>query len=139
MRRKVVTARERNAIVESLRRHLENRPEILCAYLHGSFSTEEPYRDIDVAVWIDPARLDLGATTRYALDLSTELSLALGEAVDVQVLNRAPLTFRHHAFKGQPLVVRDREWLDELRARTWDDYSDFLPFARQYLRELLGA
>lgn len=139
MRRKVLTTRERKTTVESIRRHLENLPEILCAYLHGSFLTEEPYRDIDVAVWIDPAQQDPEAMTRYALDLSTELSLALGESVDVQVLNRAPLAFRHHALKGQPLVVRDWEWLDELRARTWDDYADFLPFARQHLRELLGA
>ncbi len=139
MRRKILTAREREAATESARRHLENRPEILCAYLHGSFPMEEPHRDIDVAVWIDPARLDTGATTRYALDLATELSLALREPVDVQVLNRAPLAFRHHALKGQPLVVRDWDWLDELRARVWDDYADFRPFARQHLRELLGA
>jgi predicted nucleotidyltransferase len=55
MRRKVVTTRERTAAVEAIRRQLEDRPEILCAYLHGSFLTEEPYRDIDVAVW--PARI----------------------------------------------------------------------------------
>jgi predicted nucleotidyltransferase len=79
------------------------------------------YRDIDVAVWIDPVPHGPGAITRYALDLATELSLALGQPVDVQVLNRAPLAFRHHALKGQPLVVRDWEWLDELRARTWDE------------------
>jgi hypothetical protein len=24
-----------------------------------------------------------------------------------------------------------------MRARTWDEYFDFLPFARQYLREAL--
>ena len=32
-------------------RHLEARPEIQFAYLHGSFQTGDPYRDIDVAVW----------------------------------------------------------------------------------------
>jgi len=26
-----------------------------------------------------------------------------------------------------------------MRARIWDEYFDFLPFARQYLREALGA
>ncbi len=36
-----------------------------------------------------------------------------------------------------PLVVRDAEFTDEVRARTWDEYFDFLPFARQYLREAL--
>ena len=139
MARKIATTRERQAAIETIRRRLDNRPEILCAYLHGSFLTEGPYRDIDVAVWIDPAPHSPGAVTRYMLDLSTDLSVALGQPVDVQVLNRAALPFRHHALKGQPLVVRDWEWLDELRARTWDDYADFLPFAHQNLRELLGA
>jgi hypothetical protein len=66
------------------------------------------------------------------------LHLALKVPVDVRVLNEAPLTFRYHALKGEPLVVRDRELLDEMRARTWDEYFDFLPFARRYLREALG-
>lgn len=49
-----------------------------------------------------------------------------------------PLAFRYHVLKGRPLVVRDETFLDELRARTWDDYLDFQPFARQYLREVLS-
>ena len=35
-------------------------------------------------------------------------------------------------------MVRDETLLGELRARTWDGYLDFQPFARQYLREALG-
>lgn len=139
MRRRVLPAGDRTAVVEALRQHLEGRPEILCAYLHGSFLEGGPYRDVDVAVWVDPARCKADSPTQYAVDLSVALSLALGQPVEVQVLNRAPLAFRYHALKGRPLLVRDREWLDELRARTWDDYFDFLPFSRQYLRELLGA
>jgi len=34
-------------------------------------------------------------------------------------------------------VVRDPERFHEVRARTWDDYFDFLPFTRRYLRETL--
>ena len=71
-------------------------------------------------------------------DDSVHLQLQLGSPIDVRVLNDAPLAFRYHALQGRPLVVRDEEFLDELRARTWDDYLDFQPFARQYLREALG-
>jgi hypothetical protein len=38
----------------------------------------------------------------------------------------------------EPLVVRDEEFFFGLTERTWDDYFDFQPFARQYLREVLG-
>ncbi|HEU5319448.1 MAG TPA: nucleotidyltransferase domain-containing protein, partial [Methylomirabilota bacterium] len=114
------------------------RSEIVLAVLHGSFLRGGPYRDVDVAVWLDPGRLSRADRFRYALALSVDLHLQLGRPIDVRVLNDAPLAFRYHALRGRPLVTRDETFLDELRARTWDDYLDFRPFARQYLREALG-
>jgi len=121
-----------------LQRELEVRPEVVLALLHGSFSKGGAYRDIDVAVWLDPERLSPDERFRYALDLSVHLHLQLGSPIDVRVLNDAPLAFRYHVLRGRPLVVRDERFLDDLRARTWDDYFDFQPFARQYLREALS-
>lgn len=130
---------ERAKLTEAIRQRLQASPEVVFAYLHGSFVTERPYRDIDVAVWLDPERVPSPDWTRYALDLSTSLHLQLRVPVDVQVLNAAPIAFRYRAQTGQPLIMRDPEFLAEFRARTWDDYFDFLPFARQYLREALGG
>jgi predicted nucleotidyltransferase len=128
---------DRSRIAAELQRRLESRPEIVFAYLHGSFESGGPYRDVDVAVWVDPAREpDRGA--RYALDLALALEHGLEARVDVQVLNEAPLAFRYHALAGRVLFTRDEEFLDELRARTWDEYFDFAPLARQYLRDALG-
>ncbi len=129
---------ERRELLAALQAALEARPEIRFAYLHGSFQAGGPYRDIDVAVWLDPARIADQPHGRYALDLGVPRQRDLRRLVDVRILNDAPLAFRYHALKGTLLVVRDREFLDELRARTWDDYFDFLPFARQYLREALS-
>lgn len=95
MARKIVNPGARQAAIENLRRRLGGRPEIRCPYLHGSFLTEGPYRDIDVG-----------------------------------------------ALKGQPLVVRDRDWLDELRARTWDASTSARSSVREVnldrLRDLAG-
>lgn len=130
--------RDREEIVGDLKRELEARPEIVLALLHGSFLTGGAYRDIDVAIWLGADRFTPDERFRYALDLSVQLHLRLGCPVDVRVLDDASLSFRYHALRGRPLVVRDETFLDELRARTWDDYFDFQPFARQYLREALG-
>lgn len=130
--------RDRAQIVAHLERELEARPELVLALIHGSFVRGGTYRDIDLAVWLDPARLSRDERFRYALDLSVNLQLRLGLPMDVRVLNDAPLAFRYHALQGRPLVTRDEAFLDELRARTWDDYIDFQPFARQYLREALS-
>ena len=118
-------------MIELLRVELETRQEIVLAVLHGSFLLGGTYRDIDVAVWLGPGLPSPGERFRYALDLSVGLHLRLGLPVDVRVLNDAPLAFRYHALQGRPLVTRDETFLDELRARTWDDYLDFQPHARQ--------
>jgi predicted nucleotidyltransferase len=128
---------ERAALLVTLRSELLARPEIVFACLHGSFLSGGPYRDIDVAIWLDPSQVARDDRARYALDLSVALHLKLRRPVDVRALNDAPLAFRYHALNGQALVVRDGEFLDETRARAWDDYLDFLPFARRYLREAL--
>lgn len=128
---------DRSRIAAELQRRLEARPEIVFAYLHGSFVSGGAYRDVDVAVWVDPAR-EPDHGTRYALDLALELEQGLAARLDVQVLNDAPLAFRYHALDGRLLFTRDEEFLDELRARTWGEYFDFAPLARQYLRDALG-
>jgi len=130
---------ERTRLREALRGWLLARPEVAFAYLHGSFLDRGLYRDIDVAVWLEADRVPASAHLDWALDASVALRNVLGTSVDVQVLNQATLAFRFHALKGQPLVVRDQEHLDDMRARTWDDYFDFEPFARRYLRESLSG
>jgi predicted nucleotidyltransferase len=139
MRPRSTSSEERARIVEAVLRELGHRQEILWAYLHGSFVEGGPYRDIDLAIWLEPLRVSPRDWRRYELDLSVALHLSVHKPVDVRVLNDAPLAFRYHAMRGELLLVRDRERLDEVRARTWDDYFDFLPFARQYLREVLSA
>ena len=129
---------DREGLVAALTHALEARPEIGFALLHGSFLRNEAFRDIDVAIWLDPDRVSRDNRLRYALDLGVQLQLRLGQPVDVQVFNDTPLTFRYHALQGRPLLVRDPEFLADLRARTWDDYIDFQPFARRYLHEALG-
>ena len=129
--------RHHEDLTEALRRRLEARPEIVFAVLHGSFAAGGPYRDIDVAVWVVPSNRPETGWHRYASDLAAELTVALNATVDVQVLNEAPLAFRYHALCGRLLLARDEEFFHDLRERTWDDYFDFLPFARENLRGML--
>src|SRR5260370_16767996 len=104
----------RSRIAAELKRRLENRPEIVFAYLHGSFTSPGPYRDVDVAVWVDPAR-EPDHGTRYALDLALWLERGLGPRVDVQALNDAPLAFRYHALAGRLPFPPGRRFLPARR------------------------
>jgi len=58
-------ADRRKAAAEDIRAFLETLPDILLAYLHGSFIREERFRDIDVAAYLktpilSPLQTELG-------------------------------------------------------------------------------
>lgn len=136
---RVASTEERERILAGIRECLAGHPEVLFAYLHGSFVEGGPYRDVDLAVFLDPLPAEAAERRRWETALAAELQLRLAQPVDVRLLNDAPPAFRYHATGGLPLIVRDPERLADFRARTWDDYFDFQPFARRYLREALGA
>src|SRR5260370_22764905 len=106
----------RSRIAAELKRRLEDRPEIVFAYLHGSFTSPGPYRDVDVAVWVDPAR-EPDHGTRYALDLALWLARRLGPRVDGQAPSDPPLAFRYQPLPGPLLLTRAAAVLDEVRGR----------------------
>lgn len=119
-------------------RALEERSEVVFGLIHGSFVEPGFFRDLDVAVFLNPDEAACNSFRSYEKELSVDLMLRLRLEVDVRVLNDAPVAFRYQALKGETCFVRDEYLLDEFRARTWDEYCDFAPFARQYLREALS-
>ncbi len=119
----------------SIRQLLETKEEILFAYLHGSFLWGKGYRDIDVAVYVDPSRV--GDFLEYELRLSIELEVSLGFPVDVKVLNNAPPAFRYRVLEGEPLVIKDEKaWL-EFYDLTVREYLDFRPLEKEIMGEIL--
>ncbi|MYD87375.1 MAG: nucleotidyltransferase domain-containing protein, partial [Acidobacteria bacterium] len=67
------------SLMERLARALEPRAEIMEAYLFGSHARGNAHRrsDVDVAVYIDEARIEAGPFG-YQADLTTDLMAALG-------------------------------------------------------------
>jgi predicted nucleotidyltransferase len=121
---------------DDLTQYLSGRPEIIFAVLYGSAVESERYRDLDVGVMVDRARVPPAASLNYALGMSATLEKALQFPVDVRVLNDAPLPFRYNVSRGRPLVVCDwSAWFD-FRERAWDEYLDFQPVALAYLQEM---
>ena len=130
---------QRDRLVRRVKTLLQNRAEIRFALLHGSFLAGGSFRDMDLALYLDPAKVGQGAFRDYELTQGVRWSADLRLPVDVRLLNDAPVSFRYHALKGTVLIVRDPSLLDEFRASTWDEYCDFAPFARRYLREVIGG
>jgi predicted nucleotidyltransferase len=127
----------RAGIVAQLRAALNERPEIRLAYLLGSFTQARPFRDIDIAVYIEPTFLQSVDPVRHCFQLADALERMVGYPVDVHRLNDAPCGFRFSATCGQALLSRDEAFRLEWTERTWREYADFDPYRRMYLREWL--
>jgi predicted nucleotidyltransferase len=139
MRRKLfhVSLAEKKEITESIRAFLENRPETVFAYLHGSFVTDDRFKDIDIAVYLDPLPSSL---LQAELGLEAELGDAIKKyPVDIRILNNAPLSFRYNVIKyGRPIVGMENDTRCDFVEATFSNYFDFAPFRENYLKEVLG-
>ncbi len=120
-----------------LQLRLADRAEIDWAYLFGSVLDRPDYHDVDVGVYLRPA-LSRDQAFEYEMDLSTRLTLELHVAVDVHVLNDAPLGFQVSVLQGEPLLVRDEERLTDFIERVGWEVSEFAYHAERYLQEVLS-
>lgn len=133
----MLSQQERERLITRMKELLQRRTEIQLAVLHGSFHTADSFRDVDLALLLVDVPRD--RFRDYESEQGVRWSEQLGMPIDVRLLNDAPVVFRYHALKGMPVLMRDEERYDELRARTGDEYCDFAPFARRYLREMIGG
>ncbi len=130
-------AAERTRVVRTVTSALETEPDVVFAYLHGSFLTDGAFHDVDVGVrFAAPAD---GRLSR-ALDLAARLTGEAGFPVDVRALDDAPLAFRFHVFRtGRLLLSRDDERLADCMERTMREYLDIAPLARRAAVEAFGG
>lgn len=122
---------DRLGLLRRLKGKLEKEGGILFAYVYGSFLEGRPFKDLDVAIWIE----DSSKAFYYTVDFSARLEVELKVPVDVQVLNEAPLPFKHHIFtRGRLLFSRE----ERLRMRLADEaIRQYLDLKR--LREIVQA
>lgn len=130
--------KEKTKIIGDLEGYFKIRPDVLFAYVHGSFVQEARFKDIDVAVFLDglPAS-PLQVELEFEADLSRIISRY---PVDVRVLNAAPLSFRYHVIRhGMAIAVKDEDARSDFVEATLTHYFDFAPFRRGYLKEIFSG
>jgi predicted nucleotidyltransferase len=133
-----ILADEKRVIVEKITAYLKSRPDILFAYLHGSFFSGERFRDIDIAVYL---KLPFLSALQVELEMEAELGKEVKRyPVEVRVLNHAPLSFRYNVIRhGKPAFVADDDLRCDFMEATLSHYFDFAPFRAMYLKEALGS
>ncbi|MBD3315703.1 MAG: hypothetical protein GF344_07950 [Chitinivibrionales bacterium] len=129
--------------VDAVAKLLCERQEILFAYLYGSAVRSDSPNDLDIAVYVErivferlrsSANLSLG----YEIPLEQACEETVGFAVDVRVVNAAPLPYRYRVVTdGKLLFDRCPSEREQFELLSRVEYFDFRPRREEYLREAL--
>jgi uncharacterized protein len=130
--------------VAKIKSFLSKNVEVAFAYVHGSALTTRSPRDLDIAIFLYAESYKRLAGkgevhTGFAIPIEMGLEKEVGGKVDIQVLNQAPLSFRHRVIQQGELIVDNAvserchfEYLSRV------EYFDFVSRRREYLQEVLS-
>ena len=108
---RTLEGKEREALIDALRSHLRQRPEIVFAYIFGSFVSGMPFQDIDLALWVDTRLTD--NPREFAEDCADLLDAEFRHVFDIVILNSAPSSFKASVFtEGRLLFSRGDDLLN---------------------------
>lgn len=115
---------------------LEKEPEVLFAYLFGSYAKgiQDKTSDIDVAIYLKDVNV-LERNPLYPSKLAIKIEKALVEkkTVDVSVLNGSTLRFRSQVLRyGKLLHSKDEKKRIEFETSSLTQYYDFKPHLEMY-------
>jgi hypothetical protein len=129
----------------ALQGYLKGRPEVVLAYLFGSFVERQgpKFNDIDIAVLVDDALMeaaeDLGRYG-YASFLTTEIAHVLKYPdIDISLLNNAsPLLQKRVISQGKLIYARSEKERIAFKTSALSRYADTEPLRRikrRYMRQ----
>jgi len=135
MFKKKIVSKE--SIIRQIKKFLISRDEIIFCYLHGSFLDNFNFQDIDVALYIDQKKITIQKAFDYSFQLSSDLSKQTGLDIDIQIMNYAPLGFKHSVLKnGKLLFSQDDNLRLDIIESVSREYMDFFELAIQYIRDI---
>ncbi|NSW76509.1 MAG: nucleotidyltransferase domain-containing protein [Candidatus Atribacteria bacterium] len=132
--------KKRQRIIFQIREALEREPNIVFAYLFGSFLDDLFFRDIDIGIYLKSIKEEEAPSYEEKLAFFLHRMLRIPpEMVDTRVLNFVSSTFLGHVFcRGLLLFTRDEIFLTDLIERASEEMLADEHIARQSLRELVS-
>lgn len=131
--------KEKKEIINKITRFLKRKPEIVFAYLHGSFveQRDTPFKDIDIATYVNPFGQEVDFFN-YRFELADEIEKNIKLPIDVRVLNTAPFYFQNNVFRnGILLFSRDEKLRTDLIEESSLESTINFGYSRESLKELI--
>ncbi|MEE9418925.1 MAG: nucleotidyltransferase domain-containing protein [Desulfatiglandaceae bacterium] len=129
---------QRGDIVKEITKGLSRNPEILFAFIHGSFCDEPFFRDIDLGIFVGD--MESSGFWDYECSLSQQIEDALSclFTVEAKVITGAPLSFCYNVLRGKLIFVRDEGYLVDFMVRVARGYLDMAPLRQGYMKEAMA-
>ena len=125
---------ERIAIRDQIAAELLHYPDVLFAYVYGSFLKSEAFHDVDIGVYLSSSHFN----NAMAANLSAHLSGTVKLPVDVRTLNTAPISLRLYVLRGECLFSRDDNLRTDIMEDTIRRYLNIAPLHRHAAKETSG-
>jgi uncharacterized protein YutE (UPF0331/DUF86 family)/predicted nucleotidyltransferase len=113
--------------IKALKRYFEKKPEVILAFLFGSFAKRREMKesDVDIAIYLKEKE--------KRARIYRELCHILEREVDLIDLEEAPASLVSNIFKtGIPLAIKDEKLYWELYLRMSNEAEDFLEFVEDF-------
>ena len=137
LKKYTITKQKKEEIIKSISTYLQQHVEIYAAYIFGSFITGRSFADIDLGI---STRHEPENLFEYEFELENNLEKRVKFAMDVRVLNTAPLSFLQNVIRhGQIIVDKEPNRRSDFESYVLKKYFDFARFRRRYLSEVVNA
>jgi len=138
MRKRRLSTKEKEVLIEKISNILQTKEYIIFAYLFGSFISEVGFKDVDIALFT--SRIESESPLKLELTLEEEIGHAIRVPVDIRILNHAPLSFIYNVLKGGIVIVdRNKSLRPDFEGLVYKKYFDFQHLRNEYLREIEHA
>ena len=134
-----IPEKERGRIRKFLGRLLKKENGIFFAYLHGSFAEARPFRDIDVAVFVDEKKVPKEEALDFEILTSMSLEKEIRLPIDLKIINYAPLGFQYYSTAGTLIMCKEDDLRVDFLTRIRSLYFDFKPSSERFLLEMIYA
>ncbi len=122
-------------LIKKVENFIENRKEIIFAYIFGSFTESATFKDLDLAIYLDENNLAL-KNIFYEVELSNQLEEIIQIPVDIIILNRASNPILYRASQGILIKNSDDNMRINFLTTHWKEYWDFKGKMQEYIREV---
>ena len=138
MRKRRLSAKEKEVLAEKISDILKAKEYILFAYIFGSFVSEDGFKDIDIGVFI--SGVESKSPLKLELKLEGEIEDAIHIPVDIRIINNGPPSFIYNVLKcGIVIVDNNKSLRSDFDGLVYKKYFDFQHLRNEYLREIINA